>query len=323
MLVYKYGLRFYDQSQFNERGSVIITALLFMALATAIVVAVAFKQSLNLTQTQLIFDANKLWLIQKSMEAEAEKQLAIFLKKPGMYTEKNYTRAKEWKPIVLRKVIDGINFKTTILDAQAYFNINSLRKDGNKAAEDITTEQLFKNILESRLEDNSKVEQIMQEACAYVTPKSIGKVLGENHLPMSSITELRLLSSINSKLYVSLFKGTDPGYLFALPVTGSESRIKMNINTISSNLLSILLPEYPIKELKNRPFKKIEAVGKTGYTNFSEYFDIKSTFFLLKTEGNIRANEGNRVMYSLIQVIDNSAINKKQFQLIWFSEGTV
>ena len=187
----------------------------------------------------------------------------------------------------------------------------------------MSNEKLFKNILDSLLGGiDFNPDNIFKEAQAYVSPKAEGVGTGE-HIPMSSITELRLLPSMTGALYSSFFHGRDPVYLFALPISfnkGKQQQITMNINTMSKSLLVRLLGcsfERPIDNLDNLPGP---CKDKSKLNN---YFGLESAFYLIKVQ-RLGSSVSSTVTYSLIHVINSNGGKKKpQFQLIWFSQGTV
>lgn len=311
----------------NQQGTVIITALLFMTIVTAIVIAMAFKQHLNLSQTQMVLDSSKLWLAQETMATHAEDYLLKSFSKPQFYNKNEFTQSKVWKPPVLKNKIDGVIYRTKILDAQSFLDINALKTQSVKNSPKLlSAESMFQQLINEKIPKKESVRNnIFKEAQAYVshTLRISPQYKQLPKLPMVSITELRLLPSMSGEVYQSFFNADEPNALFALPAHNKQSHWKMNINTIRPGLLKSLLPNFPIDTIKKRPFNTMSDISESGYMNFNEYFDVTSSFFLIKTQALTHAFKENTVVYRLIQAVDVANSKEKRFKTIWISMGTV
>lgn len=165
--------------------------------------------------------------------------------------------------------------------------------------------------------------KILKETESYVLPINSYTNKNSVHIPMTSISEIRLLPSMTGKLYQKLFNNTEPLFLFALPITPNHTMNKINLNTINSKLFNILLKNSQLKLMK-RPFTQDDLLSlNKDYINYNDIFSLNSSYYLIKTEADSSEDEITTIMYSLIQIINNQPSGKKEFQLIWFSQGTI
>lgn len=187
----------------------------------------------------------------------------------------------------------------------------------------------FERLLENTASLNQAEAQSLTEAILYwVLPKPVGVDTNDwdaayselpyqvAHLPLTSISELRLINGMTNEAYKQL----EP-YVTAIPTKVNEpvsSSTTVNINTTSDAVLSAILDIEPAQAqtlLSARPYVTKEAINlqverlrisDKEVNNALSLLDISSQYFLLRMV--ISDTRRTWVQYSILNVEDGKPI---------------
>jgi general secretion pathway protein K len=301
----------------TQRGTAIFMALLVIAITASITVTMLRFQRLDIMRTQLMIHSEQAYLYAQGVIAWA----AVALKQE---IAKSSTDNTTW-PMLLPPTLlpDGRGKISGVLEqAQARFNINNfstqINTDKNESANLTARETLIKliRILDPE-QSRDKVQDLLNAIQSWTSTTSNPEQTPQNqqqpmpmdyydnqysllkpayrspHQPMASISELRVVSGMNAKLYQKL-----QPYLTALPV-------KTTIDTRYASPL--LLQAMGLSDSKVNP--KGDAVKNDH------------SFFLLRVD--VYANEQHFVLYTMLKR-DTAAPGKQStITQLWQSFGTV
>lgn len=319
-----------------QKGTALIVSLLIMALVTAMISAASIKQQSNVQRVISIQDADKLYAYTYYVQAWAKVELFNRLKE-------NDIEKQVFKVTMPIYKADNITVEGYIVDMQGLFDVNNLINLHANAKNQETQQKqqsLIPKIFERLLISLPlKQEQINQEQAKAITknlenwlsaPKEGQKNIYSQqnppyraaHIPMSSISELRLILGITPKIYQALAP-----FVSALPVQGGEKAFtSININTALEPILAALLglDDSEVKTLiAKRPFKDAtefkqavenNKIPPEDWEQISGLIDIKSQYFLVVSTA--KSSNREAVLYTLLNRKSNGIID-----VIWQSRG--
>lgn len=269
------------------RGSALLTALFIITIVAIVTTAMTTRLSIDIQRTTMIDDTDKLQLASQSVMFWAMDRLSD----PKQSLQNLNTRGKVLTlPKSLQFLVPNITLNGELYDLQARFNINSLY---NKNYEGVLFGLLSElQIGSGSFERKDKLDSILYwlqpiqpnghhdtwyDRYARQTPPYF-----PSHLPMSNLSELRLVYGISARMYQKL----EP-YLCALPET-----TPININTASQSLLLALgagMKEseiaHIISERAQHPYKDLNTLTPLlqKYQIQSSILTTESQYFLLIT----------------------------------------
>lgn len=284
----------------KDKGAAILTALLIVAIASAISTMLILRERIAIQRTSLIINADKMYLYTQLSVAEAQAYLIHSLKK-----NRTHLKAEIWPHHLNQiKIPDGV-VETTIEDEEAKFNVNNLQ---NKIYQSRFL-KLLRTILHD--DDTDKLKKLSDALAAWIAPnpsptfdsiyQNLNPPYNSAHRPLVSISELRLVDGFSQKMFNKL-----QPYLAALPGT-----TPININSASATVMTCLgdaIGEDLTKQLvlyrqEHEGFKTLAEF--TGYPGISNYnlqendITLYSDFFMIHTE--IKLDRQDLHIYSLVK----------------------
>jgi general secretion pathway protein K len=225
-----------------SRGSALLSALFIMTLVAIATTSLMLQLNHNIEQARLITNTHQF-----HQDATALRYWAMSTLSNPKYSDLGHkpgTTTFTSKDIPLPK-IQGVHLSAEIIDLNARFNINNLKKNGHQSSAKTTLYRLNKNLLE----DSTGLDayRVTQALTKWINNKS-------NTSPMVSLSEMHLVKGITPKTYQAL----EP-YLTALPPHTS-----ININTAPDTLLNAMAQGADTKQTMQ---ELIKARGEKGLSS--------------------------------------------------------
>ena len=272
----------------RNRGSALLTALFIITIVAIVTTAMTTRLSIDIQRTSMIDSTDKIQLASQAVMFWAMDRLSD----PKQPLHNLDTHGKVLKlPKSLQFLVPNLKLTGELYDLQARFNINNLY---NNTYEGI----LFGLLSELQIGSGSFERKDQLDAILYwlkpIQPKDNHDTWYDryarqtppyfpSHLPMSNLSELRLVYGISARRYQKL----EP-YLCALPDT-----TPININTASQTLLLALGSEMKetdiasiISKRNQHPYKDLNTltpllnkyhIKPTVLTTESQYFLLITT----------------------------------------------
>jgi general secretion pathway protein K len=282
---------------------------------------------ISIRRTELVINSTQLYYAAGGVPYWAESTLVSNIEKPGKNDQNIDKMPQSFAPINQ----GGIMVSGTIQDAQALFNLNNLNKKTAlpqfslllRAVDPQMTEAKAKNIAEAvsdwvKFQSTVKSSSQYTEAYAKMTPPYQAA-----YRPMTSPSELRLVSGITPKLYEEL-----KPYVIALP-PNTKKDTKININTAPAQVLMTLGAGISLQQAKALVsirkslggFKNLEELEKNE--SFKQLnipdssFTLQSEYFL--ASAHVSRGIQHLTLYTLLQ---REQVKKKwQVHTLWQAQG--
>ena len=275
----------------KQSGTALLMALMLMTITAIIATSIAFRQQISIKRTEQVLTTQQAYLYVQAVNDWAAAKL--------LENGKQYTPNKplDTFPMAFDEKVNGVSVKGEIIDAQGFFNLNTLSSPDAQTA----FTQLIRTV-DSDI-DKKEAAQITQAVYQWITPlriiqqtlaqqttsqpntpatgisaaaptaainenKSTYKIwdqsyLNQNppynipHLPMASASELRLVHGITRDLYSELAP-----FIIALPNLGSQ----INVNTAPAEVLaataqglSLNAAKLIVDNREQKPFNNLTA----------------------------------------------------------------
>lgn len=307
----------------KNKGAALITALFIMTLVAIAATAMSVSLDISIKRTALVINSTQLYYAAEGVQYWAKSTL---LANTAKISKDNQTIDK--MPQSFASVNQGgIVVSGKIQDAQSFFNLNNLSKKSAlpqfilllKAIDPQLTQTKAKSIAQA-VADWVKLKSSVKSSSQYTeTYAKMSPPYQAAYRPMTSPSELRLVSGITPKLYEKL-----KPYVVALP-TDTD----ININTASAQVLMTLgagitqqqantlvglrksLGGFKtIKDLTNNETFKQLNIPASGITLQSEYF--------LSTAHASRAKQH----LTLFTLLHRQQVKKQwQVHILWQAQG--
>ena len=256
--------------QQRNQAAALLIALLVMALIAAVVAGLLARQMFYLRQTRAIFEDSSHYFLAQGELAWAKAQLLN--RKQGLVLPLDHQR----------DLLAGLQIKTQLLDAQAYFNVNNLL-DAKHAALFISLLRQIRYPKPKRLKhlivnylgfsDQEKIALRYRQHNLLYTPP---------HQKLFVLSQLRQVLTVTDKDYQQL-----KPYLIVLPAKVT----KININTAIQPLLQAMLFNLSTAKIEQvlvmrqqHPFTDIKQLQQKFSTLNSDLITVSSHYFLLRTQ---------------------------------------
>lgn len=271
----------------RNRGSALLTALFIITIVAIVTTAMTTRLSIDIQRTSMIDSTDKMQLASQAVMVWAMDRLSD----PKQPLHNLDTHGKVLNlPKSLQFLVPNLTLTGELYDLQARFNINNLY---NNTYEGI----LFGLLSELQIGSGSFERKDQLDAILYwlkpIQPKGNHDTWYDryarqtppyfpSHLPMSNLSELRLVYGISARSYQKL----EP-YLCALPDT-----TPININTASQTLLLALgsgMKETDISSIISKrnqhPYKDLNTLTPllNKYHIEPSVLTTESQYFLLIT----------------------------------------
>jgi len=278
----------------TQRGIALVTAVMIVAIATAIAVQIAF--------------AHQIWF--RQMENVADRDATDWLRRGALHwaslalledAAQNSTDhlGESWAMGLPTLPVEGGTIKVSIEDAQSRFNLNSIGGTD-------PTSQANLQVLQRLLEGLQLDPQLANAVADWIDPNSEARAGGAEDIdylnlnppyraanrPMASVDELRLIRGFDAKTVAALLP-----YVTVLPATSNN----INVNTASPELLAALVQGLDLptaqriaEERLGKPFSDINAFKSKlpqGPTQTMAGMDVKTDFFLVVLDTSIGRHE--------------------------------
>ena len=310
-----------------ERGTAIIVALFVMSIAAAMAVAMMLRLQVDIHRTQLVLNAQNAELYAEGSVYWAVEQLNQNVKnqKPQLLVDHT--------PIVSpENQVRQYHIQSTIYDAQANFNLNSLLVSGTKndfirllsATSPKTSPDIINTIADATVDwlaPDSNTERFRQ-AYAKASPPYIAA-----HTPMVSSSELRLVFGMTPEIYTQVIP-----YVMAFPPTGPNDLVPININSAEAPVLMSLIPNLSIDAAKGivayrkaTPFQTVDdflnytTVKSNAPSNLKDKITVTSNYFLLKT--SVTVGQQQTLLYTLLK--RNPVGSEGNTTVLWQTKGSL
>jgi general secretion pathway protein K len=301
----------------TQRGTAIITALLVVSLVAVATVAMITRLQSDMRRTELLLNSEQAYLYAQGSVAWAIDQLN------NNWIQKKPDQLIDAIPIVSgANQMQGFTIQSTILDAQANFNLNNVSNEDYAGV----FGQLLKSIapgmppatiasLNDALQDWTMPTAANNDMNNYYI--SLKPAYRSPHHVMTSASELRLLKGMTPQLYTQLLP-----LVTALPIVTA-----INVNTASAEVLNGLgqnLNGAAVVSLRRQaPFTNIAkfldspAVKSSGVNANSVC--VASSYFLVKTVVSI--GQQQTILYTLLARATQGS--KAETTIVWQTKGTV
>jgi general secretion pathway protein K len=309
------------------KGTAIVVALFVVALVTAAAVAMMTRLQQDMHRTDLEIHADQAYFYAQGSLAWAFDQLINDWKnqQPNQIIDKTPIQSPT-------NTVNQYSIKSTILDAQGFFNLNNLSTVSDNNDPKIDPKQDFSQLIKAVVPDISvdaakNISVAVADWISVTSPKKFDADYAKlsppyraPHRLMASVSELRLVKGMTAALYEKLSP-----YIIALPVATS-----ININNAAVPVIRSLSPTLSA-EAANAIFAQRQKTPFTSIDGFKNFDVVKnnpvddkkitvlSSYFLIKTIVTI--GEQTTILYTLVErTINNSqpAIN-----IIWQTKGTL
>jgi len=269
----------------QQQGVALITAVLIVALVTAVAVAMASRQQLDIRRTANIFNNDTAYQFALGAEDYARNVLEWDITRGGSTTDH---LGEDWAQEVTVPV-EGAILTGTILDLQGRINLNSLL-DGNGAPNGEMLKR-FERLLKLLGMNQEIAQAVLDWIDADPNQRFPGGAEEDYYMlqtppyraanrPMVSVSELLLVKGLDHEAYQLLLP-----HVSALPDITST----INVNTASAEVLASLADTMTLADgealIAARPEDGFANIGNfenllTNHRTYVRTFvDIKSSYF--------------------------------------------
>lgn len=303
----------------HQRGSAIIIALFVMSIVAAASIAMMSRLSVEIRRTETLLNSSQANLFAQGSVAWAIDKLN------NNWRQHNADQLVDKFPMTSPvDTIDGFKIQTSILDAQAYFNLNNMTVD--------KTQYEFLHLLRTLIPqmEMPQATQITMALHDWVKQASNAGLAtyyaGLNpgykapHRPMVSPSELRLVRGMTPDIYNKLIP-----YMIALPITTG-----INVNTAPPQVLISLSPimstgtaQALTNVRRQTPFLDAQKFLAQDSVKDQHIEPTKvvviSNYFLVKTQVSI--GQQQTILYTLLTRTTEGT--KSQVSVLWQLKGTL
>lgn len=216
-------------------GTAILMAFFITAVAAIITTAILTRQQIDITRTEVSMNASQAYLYVSGAEIWAQHLLMT-----DIYAKTNNEQIPliDWpRKMPKQRLPNGGYVAATLLDAQSFFNINSLT--------DTTSQQGFIKLLSNVLPavNNQTWQSLVNNINVWLTPQGQSSNVGLDeyymnlaspyhtaHQSFTSISELRLIQGVTPKIYNAIAP-----YIIALPVSATTAGNNATNNSSTTN----------------------------------------------------------------------------------------
>jgi len=269
----------------RQRGVVIITAILMVALIAAIASSLGLGQQLWLRQTENLNERAQA----ESLRYSALGWIALLLAKDGRDNKTDHLKevwANQLPPLPAENALIAVSIR----DAQGLFNLNNLMKNNSPSTADIA---VFQRLLQNQRLDPTLAEVLLDwmdrdsdkrpggaEDVDYLAGKPSYRTANQ---PLTSVDELRLVRGFSARVIDTLRP-----FVTVLP----ES-VPINVNTAGPEVLAAMLPD-----------SAVSAVNPLIRARDQQVFDSTSRFMQQLPPGTPppQAAHGVKTNYFLVSI---------------------
>ncbi len=272
----------------QQRGVALITAILIVALVTAIGVSMASKQQLDIRRTANVLHNDRAYLFALGAEDFARNMLEWDLIKNQRKVDHP---GEDWsQPVVVP--VEGVTLSGQLYDQQGLFNINSLL-DANGDLNGLMLTR-FKQLLKVLGLDMEIAEAVLDWQDKDINSRPNGGAEDDHYMLQNppyraanakfvSPSELLLVNGITHEAYLLLAP-----HVSALP----DVALKININTATSAVLASLASSLTLADgeslIEAREEDGFDDVAKfiaqpqlSNHTVDNNFLDVQSSYYML------------------------------------------
>jgi len=295
----------------KQRGIALISVLGAIAVITALLAGMAYRQTLDLNVQTYALQKNSALITLVSVENIARAILSQ--KGKGENTQYDYYD-EDWAKPVTGLIIGGANVTFMIFDAQAKFNVNNANSGNSR------DRRLAREMLRASMKDYGNTYREVYDWVGKSTKGKDSPYLKDNSkfdsyrvatTSMVSVQEMRLMRGLREKETIDTDIESLQDRLAFLPTQGKF--IKVNVNTANDDLLRQTLDYFRSANRFNRvasgrPYRSTSTFCnrlRSRRSDCRRVFDNKSNYFYLYA----RMNLGERTILtrSLIHRKNNNA----------------
>lgn len=332
----------------QQRGTVILMALMFMALAAAIAVALTFRQSINTRLAYDIAELDRMNLAADVVTDWATRELRINLVNKVNGQPQADTLAQSWAKPMQQRVQGDLIINGEIIDLNRFFDLNQLVFIEGDVASGTKEDQAYKLQVMQRLmrqfsygngDDENASNLLLSLKDWLNVPREDGKEKEVKsdvviaHLPMASVSELRLVPGINSQIYQSLSQVVTVIPREKAPTSDKDKKEfvawQINANTAKEEVLTALLnvskpqvqsivaarPYVDSKALSGELARLQQQVPHAAIETANRYLGVQSTYFMV--QARVSSPDHLLTVYTLLKRHPDGWL-----QELWYSRGT-
>ncbi len=283
----------------KQRGAALITALLIIAIVAGIASMLMTRQNIDIERSELDFNAMQAYQYIAYTTAWAKSTYIPMTKSP--------LPPQHWPLLMPPLTLANGNVTATLTSAQGRFNLNNLMNASHLPIFAQLITHVDNNI------GNDQATAIANHVFAWLNKPTQMEVdnpyskmqppYQPAYRPMTSPSELRLVEGITAKLYQELAP-----YIIALPASNTT----VDPNAASIPVLEAYgIPASAAQSVRNfikttgnlqniNEFYQISQFSPTNNQNTSQFFDLKSQFYLVQSE--IKLAKIQLTAYSILAV---------------------
>lgn len=219
----------------KKKGSALLSALFLMTLVAIAATAMSTRLQLDIYQTRLTLESDRLMLATQAISFWAMDSL---LRPNTILKQKNEGGPVLVSPTSLASLYPDMTLNASLYDLQARFNLNNLQ--------DVTYQAMFFRLLKNKFKnvELKDLQYIVAATTNWISPYQPARGVDAfmtfyaqqkpPYLPafqlMQSVTEFRLVAGVSSEIYKML-----------LPqITALPTSTPINLNTASAEMIKIL-----------------------------------------------------------------------------------
>ncbi len=264
----------------QQQGVALITAVLIVALVTAIAVAMASKQQLDIRRSANIFNNDIAYLFALGAEDYARNVLEWDITKDGSKIDHT---GENWAQTVSVPV-EGAMLTGTLQDLQGLINLNSLLNSNGEP--NPIMQARFKRLLKQQDLEEAIADAVLDWIDKDIESTGFGGAEDDSYMLqtppyraanslMVSSSELMLIKGVDAEAYSKLAP-----FVTALP----KSDTAINVNTAPAEVLATLTASLTVADGE----ALVEARGEEGFDKIESFIDHN-----LMTNHPIPENERN------------------------------
>lgn len=255
----------------RQKGAALLMAMTIIVALTVLVATITLERQISIRRTMNLVHGSQAH--QFSLAAE---RLAIILLKRDLKEGKTDHLGEDWALPVFKFEVEEGDITGRIEDMQGRFNINNLVDEkGAVSQNDVDMLRRLFRVLEIK-EDNviaAVIDWLDQDINpTFPDGAEDGEYLGAQvpyraaNRPITSTSELYLVKGMTPQIYKKLAP-----FICALP-----KRTKINLNTASAEVISILHDGFNLESAKSLVEERDGDEKKEGFKNINEFLASKA-----------------------------------------------
>ena len=291
----------------RQRGVALVTAILMVAIATALATKMVWDSQIGMRRTQSLLDMEQAQQLARGAEAVA---ISLLLEQGPDFG--NFAQDIS-EPIIYEANIEDVSLgiiQGSLVDLQGRLNVNNL-VSGNTVNADVKKQ--FEDLLAFLRLDPQLVDLLIDWIDSDTVPQGAGAedgsytALQPPYRPANNylldISELRAIGGLDKESYEILLP-----HVIALPPgwCGSTSPTRLNLNFSSAEVIAAVTGVSPgdaanmVDQRDQTPWEDVNNIGlpPTANPNALDFIDVKTSCFALSVIVDV--GRSTLTMYSLL-----------------------